>query len=131
MLTPDQIFNFLTHLIAMNSHSTATVNREKSNAEAIPESCPDSPAPTVSSELSEPTSELKGLLALVQKMTQIQVPHPVMTCSPLQAKFPQPVTEPLDPDIPINYNETLLKHLYRRLQIRTLHNVSKHIPRFQ
>ena len=54
MFTPDEVINLLTHLIAMNSHPAVTEIRDKSNAEAIPESNPDSPAPM---ESSEPTSE--------------------------------------------------------------------------
>ena len=57
LLTSDEIFNFLTHLIAMNGHSAATEYRELPNTEAIPESSPDSPTPTESSESSEPTNE--------------------------------------------------------------------------
>ena len=56
---PDEIVNLLTQLIAMNGHSAATEVREKPNAEAIPESSPYSPAPTMSGESSESTSELQ------------------------------------------------------------------------
>ena len=88
----------------MNSHSAATADRELTNAEPIPESNPDLPAPTESSEsseLSEPTSESQSPPALAQMTpTQIQIPHQVMTCSPPQAKLPQPATEHIDPDYP-------------------------------
>ena len=47
-LTPDEIFNFLTHPIAMNGHSAVTEDRKSHNTELIPESSPDSPASTES-----------------------------------------------------------------------------------
>ena len=90
VLTSDEMLNLLTHLIAMDGQSAATENREKPNAESIPEPSPESP-------VSQPVSH-KSLPTLIQKMTPTLIPHPVMTCSPLQAKLPQPATEHLDPE---------------------------------
>ena len=70
----------------------------------------------------------KVLLALVWKVTQILIQHPVMTCSPLQAKLPQPATEHLDPEYPLITTLVRLKHLHGRPQIRNLHNVSIPFP---
>ena len=98
VLTPGEIINFLTHLIIMNDHSAATEERQKPNAEAIPVSSADPQNPV--NWVSQPVSH-KSIPALVQKMTQIQIPHPVMTCSPLQAELPQPATEHLDPEYPL------------------------------
>ena len=50
--TPDDIFEFLTHLIAMNGYSAAKEETDKPKAESIPESDPGSPAPTVKLSLS-------------------------------------------------------------------------------
>ena len=54
---------------------------------------------TLRHQVSQPVSH-RSLPALVQKMTPAQIPHPVMTHSPLQAKLPQPATEHLDPEYP-------------------------------
>ena len=98
----DEIVNLLTQIIAMNGHSAAAVVREKPNVEAISESSPISLASnesSKSSELSEPTSESpKSTSSSVDDTDLIQIPHPVITHSPLQAKLPQPATEHLDPD---------------------------------
>ena len=47
-------------------------------------------------QMSLPVSH-RGPPVLVQ-MTQIQIPHPAITHSPLQAKLQQAATEQLDPD---------------------------------
>ena len=129
--TPDKIFNFLTHLIAMNGHSVATEHKEKLNAEATPESSPDSAVPTdasKSSESSEPTSES-------QKSTSSSPEGDTDTDS-TSSNYTQSTTSQtstasnrtLRPRVPINYNETLLKCLHGTPQIRTLHNVSIPFP---
>ena len=103
-LTPDEIFNFLTHLTAMNSHSASKEDREKPRAEAIPESSPDSPAPiesSESSESSEPTSESQKSNSSSPEGDTDTDSTSMMTHSPLQAKLAQPATEHLEPEYPL------------------------------
>ena len=130
MLTPDEIFNFLTHLIAMNIHSAPTQDRKIQMqkpylSQVLTLQHPLSQVNPVI-RVSQPASH-RTPPALVQ-MTQTQIAHPLMTCSPLQAKLPQPATEYLRPRLPINYNETLLQCLHRKPQMRTLHSVSIPFP---
>ena len=56
----DEVLNILMHLIAINNQPAVTEVRDTPNAETTSVSGPNSPAPTVSSELcesSEPTSK--------------------------------------------------------------------------
>ena len=73
--------------------------------------------------MSDPPLSHRSSLVHAQ-MIHTLIPDPAMTHSPLHTKHPQLVTEHLGPRIPINYNETLLKCLCGRPQIRTLNNLS-------
>ena len=130
MLTPNEIFNFLTYLIAMNSHSAVTVDIEKPNAETIPESSPYFSAPTKSnefSESSEPSSESQKSISSSPYGTDTDSTSSDDTQSTtIQTSTASNRT--LRSILPINYNETLLRCLCRRPQIRTLHNVSIPFP---
>ena len=121
--SPDEVLNILAQLTAINGHAEV---RDKPNAEAIPESSPEPPAPTVSSEL---TSES-------QKFT-ISSPDDTETdTGSMSGDDTQSITSQTStannrtwrPRIPISNNETLLKCLHRRPQIRTLNNLSIPLP---
>ena len=125
----DEVINILTQLIAMNGQPAVTEARDKPNAEAIQEVGPDTPAPTVSSESCEPTSES-------QKSTSCSPDDTETDTDSTSSDDTQSITSQtstassrtLRPRIPISYNETLLKHLHRRPQIRTLNNLSIPLP---
>ena len=129
-LTPDEIFNFLTHLIAMNGHSAATEVRQKPNAESIPESSPKSPAPTESSESnesSEPTSESQKSTSSSPDDTDTDT-YSTSSDAVHSSQISTASNRTLQTRLPITKNETLLQCLHRRPQIRTLHNVSIPLP---
>ena len=93
MPTPDNIYKFLTHLIAMNGYPTAREEADKPKPESKQESGPNSPTPSESSEMSESTNADRNLPAQNQKMA---IPHQVMICSPHQVRhlhFPQLAAE--------------------------------------
>ena len=122
------IFNFLTHLIAMNGHSAGTAERELPNAEAIPEPSPDFPVPTElreSSELSEPTSESQKSTRSSPDDTDTDTDS--KSSNDTQSTTSQSSTasnRTLGPRLPINYKKTWLQ--CGRPQIRTFNNDPYH-----
>ena len=130
--SPDELLSILTQLTAMNGHPTVTEVRDEPNAEATPESGPDLPTPTLSSELSEssePTSESQNSTSSSPDYTETDTDS--MSSDDMQTITNQTSTasnRTLRPRIPISYNEILLKCLHGRPQIRTLNNLSIPIP---
>ena len=116
----------------MNGHSAATEDREKPNTGAIPESSPDSPTPTESSESSESSDPMIESQKSASSSSEDDIDTGSTSSDDTQSTTNVQIStasnRTLRPRVPIKYNETLLKCLHRRPQIRTLHNVSIPFP---
>ena len=122
----DEVHNLLAHLIAINGHPEV---KDTPKAETRPESGPNSPAPTVLSESSEPTSELQKSTTTSPDDTETDTDS--TSSNDMQSTTSQTSTasnRTLRPRIPISYNETLLKHLHGKSQVKTLNNLSIPLP---
>ena len=127
--SPDEVLNILAHFIAINSHPEV---KDMPNIETRPEAGPYLSAPTVSSELSEsskPTSESQKSTNTSPDDTETDTDS--TSSDDTQSTTSQTSTasnRTLRPRIPISYNETLLKCLHGRPQIKTLNNLSIPLP---
>ena len=101
------------------------------NAETSPESTPNSPASTVSSESSqssEYTSEAQKSTSSSPDDTETDTDSTSNDTQSITSQTSTASDRTLRPRIPISYNETLLQHLHRGPQIKTLNNLSIPLP---
>ena len=97
----------------------------------MPESSPNSPAPTVSSESSqssEYTSELQKSASSSPDDTETDTDSTSDDMQSITSQTSTASDRTLRQRIPISYNEALLQHLHRRHQVKPLNNLSIPLP---
>ena len=120
--------NIITQLISINGYKET---KNTPNIETSPDSCPNSPALTVSSESSQSSDDTSQ-----SQNSTSSSPNDTETDSDASSDDTQSVTSQtslandrsLRPRIPISYNKTLLQCLHGRPQVKTMNNLSIPLP---
>ena len=112
--TSTTIEHILNYLIAINSHSMVQSTPEVPK----PVPTPSSPSSTTSEQPSTCPSPLSPISNPDEEDTQSTSSKDSITSMSRQ----------LRPHVPISYNETILKHLHGKPQVKTLNNISIPLP---